>query len=75
MDTPASNAAPEPRAAYRIDEVARISGLGRSTVYEEIGAGRLVARKVGKRTVILAADLDGWLSGLPKMEAANASAA
>ncbi len=71
-----SPAAPqESRLAYDVNEAARVSGLGRSTVYEEIGAGRLVARKVGKRTLILAADLNEWLNSLPKMEASHVGVA
>ena len=54
------------RLAYGIEEAAKVSGVGRSKVYEEIGAGRLIARKVGKRTIILAGDLNAWLKALPR---------
>jgi hypothetical protein len=36
-------------------------------LYEEIRAGRLVATKIGRRTVILDDDLKAWLSRLPKL--------
>ncbi len=43
--------------AHSILEAAKIAGIGRSFVYQEIRAGRLVARKAGGRTLILHGDL------------------
>jgi hypothetical protein len=43
----------------------QISGMGRTTTYEEIGRGHLRAIKVGSRTLI---DVDhglAWLTSLP----------
>ena len=37
----------------------------RSMIYQEIQSGRLRARKLGRRTLILAADLSAWLANLP----------
>jgi hypothetical protein len=34
-------------------------------IYQEIQTGRLRARKLGRRTLILAADLSAWLANLP----------
>jgi excisionase family DNA binding protein len=51
--------------AISIEDVTKASGLGRSKVYEEIRDGRLLARKVGKRTLILMADLKAWLEAFP----------
>ena len=53
--------------AYSIDESAEISGLGRTKIYEEIKAKRLIARKCGKRTIILLSDAKAWLQGLPRL--------
>lgn len=53
------------KAAYTIDEAAVQSGICRVKLYSEIRSGRLVARKCGTRTLILAADLEEWLSNLP----------
>jgi hypothetical protein len=39
--------------------------IGRTKTYEEINAGRLKARKVGRRTIITAEDAEEWLSLLP----------
>jgi hypothetical protein len=54
------------RLAYSINEVVSVSGLSRSLLYLEISAGRLVAHKAGRRTVILTSDLETWLSALPR---------
>ena len=50
-----------------VEDAARIAGIGRSRIYEELKEGRLTARKVGKRTLILRTDLEAWLNGLPTM--------
>lgn len=41
--------------------------MGATKAYEEIKAGRLVARKVGRRTIILDEDLKAWLDALPRV--------
>ncbi len=51
--------------AYDIKSFSRISGSGRSKIYEEIAAGRLVVRKVGRKTIILHEDAIAWLKALP----------
>ena len=67
MDNERGTAPQEQRLAYGVDDVVRVSGVGRSTVYQQIKPGRLVARKIGKRTVVLKADLNAWLNNLPMM--------
>ena len=47
-----------------IDEAQEISGLGRTKLYELLKSGELPARKLGKRTLILHADLEAFLAGL-----------
>jgi excisionase family DNA binding protein len=54
------------RAAFSIAEVMLQSGLGRDTVYKAIHAGQLPARKVGRRTIVLATDLQRYLESLPR---------
>jgi excisionase family DNA binding protein len=58
------------RAALSIPEVMGHLGLGRDTVYGLIRSGRLTARKVGRRTIITAADLQKFLDELPAIEPA-----
>jgi excisionase family DNA binding protein len=52
-------------ATYTISEVCGLARVGRSYVYGEVRAGRLLARKLGRSTRILARDLDAWLSAAP----------
>ena len=54
--------------ALSIAQVCRESGLGRTLIFAEIKSGRLVARKCGRRTLILKEDLLKWLSTLPAVE-------
>lgn len=49
------------KLAYRIDEAASAVGLGRTSIYDEIKAGRLKAVKVAGRRLILKADLEAYL--------------
>jgi hypothetical protein len=45
------------------------NGIGPSTTYKEIRAGRLIARKVGRRTIIVDQDEQAWRDGLPRLNA------
>lgn len=49
-------AAPE-RLAYTIRDACRVSSIGRTRLYALIKEGKLEARKIGKRTLILADSL------------------
>jgi hypothetical protein len=51
--------------AYRISEVCARIGLGRTSVYEAIKSGDLVARKWNRCTIVLADDLASFLRNLP----------
>ena len=51
--------------ALSIPKASMLSGLGRTTLYAAIKSGALVARKCGKRTIILRSDLIIYLSSLP----------
>lgn len=56
------------RLAYTIPDLVRSTGAGRSKIYEEITAGRLKVRKLGKRTLVLHGDAMSWLQSLPAVE-------
>jgi excisionase family DNA binding protein len=58
-----------------VSEFAHRYGIGRSKTYEEIGAGRLRALKVGKRTLITEDDAEEWLRRLPVMGGSRDGAA
>jgi len=55
-----------------IAQAVRASGVGRTTLYEEIKTGRLRAVKRGRRTLILADDLKQWLGALPTLKTEQA---
>jgi hypothetical protein len=50
------------------------NGIGMTSAYAEIKAGRLIARKCGNRTLIAKADERAWLNSLPKLHTAAAAA-
>jgi excisionase family DNA binding protein len=51
--------------ALTINEACRVSGLGRTKLYDLIKDGRIKARKLDKRTLIVRSDLEAYLNGLP----------
>jgi predicted DNA-binding transcriptional regulator AlpA len=51
--------------ALSIPDAVSMTGIGRTSLYAAIKAGKLVARKCGKRTIILQSDLINWLNSLP----------
>jgi excisionase family DNA binding protein len=55
------------RVAYSIVEVCALTGLCRDTVYGAIRAGRLTARKLGRRTLVTECDLRCFIDELPKL--------
>jgi excisionase family DNA binding protein len=57
------------KLAYTIDEVCNLTGLGRTTAYNAIGGGVLVAKKCGRKTLVLHHDLINFLRALPNIEA------
>ena len=53
------------KLAYTIPEAVEEGAGSRTVVYEAIAAGKLKAKKRGKRTIILAPDLVQYLQSLP----------
>ncbi len=60
--------------AYPIGDAERAAGVGKTTLFEAIRKGELPARKLGKKTLILATDLHAWLERLPRREVKAAAA-
>jgi excisionase family DNA binding protein len=58
------------RAAYTIPETLAATGFGRDKLYKLINTGQLPARKLGRRTLVLASDLEEFLKGLPTIATA-----
>jgi excisionase family DNA binding protein len=50
--------------AYSIAQACEVANFGRTSIYEAINSGELIARKNGRRTVILSDDLRRWLQSL-----------
>lgn len=48
--------------SVRIPEASRMTGLGRSTLYELIASGDIEAAKVGRATVIMVESIRSFLS-------------
>lgn len=52
--------------AYRIKDLAKPNGpIARSTLYKHAAEGRLIMRRVGGATVVLAQDWRRYLEGTP----------
>ncbi len=51
-----------PQLAYSVAEAARVTGLGKTTLYGLIGEGKLPSRKIGRRRLIAAADLNALVT-------------
>jgi hypothetical protein len=52
---------------YSLGEFARRHQVSLTLVYSEIKRGRLMARKIGRRTVIAVDDAEAWRKQLPIM--------
>lgn len=53
------------KLAFSINETALRTGICRDVIYRAIREGDLPARKCGRRTLILHADLENYLKSLP----------
>lgn len=51
---------PVERVAYRVEEFMAAFGIGRTTLYNEINAGRLAVVKVGACTLIGVDEAERW---------------
>jgi excisionase family DNA binding protein len=71
---PDTDPRPAPILAVTVADASRISGLGRTTIYERMADGSLPFAKIGRRTVI---PMDGLIaliaSGIVRMDEAAAN--
>lgn len=56
------------KIAYSVCEAQKALSIGRTSLYAQIKAGKLRATKLGRKTLILAKDLDAFVALLPKKE-------
>jgi excisionase family DNA binding protein len=54
--------------AYSIAEACAVARAGRTSIYEAIREGALIARKRGRKTIILPDDLRRWVESHPALE-------
>jgi excisionase family DNA binding protein len=52
--------------ALSVEQACRVSGLGKTLLYELIAAGKLKSRKAGRRRLVLLTDLNEFLHSLPE---------
>jgi excisionase family DNA binding protein len=52
----------EQRRALRMAEATQYSGLGRTTIYTAIDAGKIETTKIGKRRLVFRESLDRFLA-------------
>lgn len=57
-----SNTECKERNCFSVKEFCYRNGIGRATAYNEIKAGRLHIKKVGRRTLISAAEEQRWFA-------------
>lgn len=57
-----------PEYLMSLAEVVRFSGLSRTSIYNAINAGQLVARKFGTKTVVFESDFNEWLKSFPTIK-------
>ncbi len=55
-------ARPDPPLLIRVDEAARLTQMGRSTLHKMIAAGELPCVRFGRAVRIRRADLEQWIS-------------
>ena len=63
----------ERQLALSAEGAAAQASCGRTTIFAAIKAGELKARKIGRRPIILDADLQSWLGSLPVRVAGEAA--
>ena len=51
--------------ALTVKEFLAWSRISRTTFYNQVNAGKIPLKKVGKRSLILRTDAESWLNSLP----------
>ncbi len=59
------------KIALSLDEATTYSNIGKTRLYQAINDGALKARKLGRKTLILRADLEDFLSNLDTYTPSN----
>lgn len=59
------------KLAVSVQEGADMIGVSRAYLYRLFGQGVLTPRKVGRKSLLMVSDLEGYLASLPKAEVRN----
>jgi excisionase family DNA binding protein len=59
--------------AYSPEEAGKLINTGRTKIFQVIRDGRLRAKKIGKKTIILDEDLREFARNLPERETASSA--
>jgi len=63
----------ELRRVLTIAEFLHCYRIGRTRFYEEVAAGRIRLRKLGKKSLVSLDDAEKWLASLPTVKARDAA--
>jgi excisionase family DNA binding protein len=59
---------PNNSLALSVKDACELAGIGPNKFYDAIRDGHLKARKIGRKTVVLRADLEKYLDALPALD-------
>jgi len=59
------------RVSLSIEEVSNMTGISESNIYKLIRSGDLLAKKLGRKTLILKTDLDNFMNNLEPVQLRN----
>jgi excisionase family DNA binding protein len=58
----------EGKLGYSVAEAAKMIGCGPTKFWEEVRAGNIKSRRLGRKVIILASDLYDYINALPERE-------
>jgi hypothetical protein len=61
---------PDAIGSFELDEFGSWASVGRTTIYEEAKAGRLIVSKIGRKSIVTFANARAWLNALPVRQVA-----
>ncbi len=56
----------EEKLAYDTDQLRDVAGIGKTKIFAEMRAGRLKARRLGRKLLFRHDDVMAWLNSLPE---------
>ena len=68
-----NQAPPIAKAALTVAEFCQVVGIGKTTFYSEVRAGRIHPKKIGSKTIVPMSELSAFLDRLPDMASRHAA--